>query len=69
LIRGIANSVPESGDASELHKVAEDIKSGNRADLSDPGLLEAIMGKSDATLMKEAMTAAVDESLALDQRE
>lgn len=66
--RGIANSVSESGDASELHKVAADVKEGRRADLSDPGMLEAIMGKSDATLMKEAMSAAVDDRLDEDQR-
>jgi hsp70-interacting protein len=33
-----------------------------------PGVLEAIMGKSDATLMKEAMTFAVDETKPEDER-
>jgi len=34
----------------------------------EPGMLEAIMGKSDATLMKEAMTFAVDESKPEEER-
>ncbi|KAL7412239.1 nucleotide exchange factor Fes1-domain-containing protein [Mrakia frigida] len=65
---GITNSVPENGDASELHAVAEEIAAGRRKDLMEPGMLEAIMGKSDATLMKEAMTFAVDESKPEEER-
>ena len=52
--------MPENGDASELHSVAEEMAAGRRADLMQPGVLEAIMGKSDGTKMKEAMTFAVD---------
>lgn len=54
--------MPTSGDASELHTVAADIAAGKRNDLLDPGLYEAIMGKSDADLMKDAMAVAADQS-------
>lgn len=64
----IANAVPSSGDASELHKVAGDVAAGKRADLTDPGLLEAILGKSDAKLMREAMEVAVDGTQSVEDR-
>jgi hypothetical protein len=68
LSRGIENSVPEDGNANELHKVAADIAAGKRKDLADPGLYEALMGKPDATLMREAVEAALDESKTEDDR-
>lgn len=60
--------MPEDGDAAELHQVAADIAAGRRADLADPGLYEAIMGKPDATLMREAVEAALDETKTEDDR-
>ena len=68
LSRGIENSVPEDGNAAELHKVAAEIAAGRRKDLADPGLYEALMGKPDATLMREAVEAALDESKTEDDR-
>ncbi|CED82723.1 Armadillo/beta-catenin-like repeat-containing protein [Phaffia rhodozyma] len=65
---GIENSVPASGDASELHQVAAEVAAGKRKDLLDPALYEAIMGKSDAVLMKEAMAAATDKGNDVEQR-
>lgn len=38
-----------------------------RTDL-DPGVIDAILGKSDAELMKEALTVAVDEKRDEDER-
>ena len=38
-----------------------------RTDL-DPGVIDAILGKSDAELMKEALTVAVDENRDEDER-
>lgn len=60
--------MPTDGDASELHKVAAEVAAGRRKDLADPGLYEAIMGKPDATLMREALDAALDESKTDDDR-
>lgn len=36
--------------------------------MADPGLYEALMGKPDATLMREAIEAALDESKTEDDR-
>ena len=54
----IANSTP--GDNSQPPPRP-------RTDL-DPGVIDAILGKSDAELMKEALTVAVDENRDEDER-
>lgn len=54
----IANSTP--GDANREPPQP-------RTDL-DPGIIDAILGKSDAELMKEALTIAVDEKRDEDER-
>lgn len=55
---GIANSAPQDGTQPP---------SQPRTDL-DPGIIDAILGKSDAELMKEALTVAVDEKRDEDDR-
>ena len=54
---GIANSAPREGNEPPRP----------RTDL-DPAIIDAILGKSDAELMKEALTVAVDEKREDDER-
>ncbi|PIL25864.1 hypothetical protein GSI_11617 [Ganoderma sinense ZZ0214-1] len=55
---GIANAAPQDGTQPSPQP---------RTDL-DPGIIDAILGKSDAELMKEALTVAVDERRDEDDR-
>ncbi|KAM5532526.1 hypothetical protein V8D89_013813 [Ganoderma adspersum] len=55
---GIANSAPQDGTQPPPQP---------RTDL-DPGIIDAILGKSDAELMKEALAVAVDETRDEDDR-
>ncbi|KAI1790546.1 nucleotide exchange factors-like protein [Ganoderma leucocontextum] len=55
---GITNSTPQDGTQPRPQP---------RTDL-DPGIIDAILGKSDAELMKEALTVAVDEKRDEDDR-
>ncbi|PWN18127.1 Fes1-domain-containing protein [Microstroma glucosiphilum] len=59
------SSDPQAPTPSQL---AEDIKAGKRPDL-DPKVLEAMMGKSEATMMQEELRAAVDFQRSEDDRE
>lgn len=52
---------PTSNDGqSSVVQVSEDIAAGRRPDLQDPGLYDAIMGKSEAQMMQEELCVAVD---------
>lgn len=51
--------VHEDGTSSVAH-VAADVAAGRRPDLADPGLYDAIMGKSEAQMMQEELGVAVD---------
>lgn len=64
---GLANST-ENEDAPSIRATTEDIASGRRPDLSDPKLLEAIMGKSDAQMMTEELMVAVNDRRSEDDR-
>ncbi|KAH9920818.1 nucleotide exchange factor Fes1-domain-containing protein, partial [Epithele typhae] len=55
---GITNSTPADANRPPPQP---------RTDL-DPGIIDAILGKSDAVLMKEALGKAVDEKLDEDER-
>ncbi|PWN32412.1 Fes1-domain-containing protein, partial [Meira miltonrushii] len=65
----IAQSTPGggSGDAEAdaanhpgIQQIAGDISSGRRPDLADPALYDALMGKSEAQMMREELSAALD---------
>lgn len=58
-------SDPQAATPSQL---AEDIKAGKRPDL-DPKVLEAMMGKSEGTMMQEELRAAVDPQRTEEDRE
>ena len=49
-------------DRSSVAQVTDDIASGRRPDLADPGLYNAIMGKSEAQMMSEELAVATDRS-------
>lgn len=57
---GLQNA-PASGDQSSVAQVSDDIAAGRRPDLRDPGLYDAIMGKSDAQMMQEELGVAMDK--------
>lgn len=65
----IAQSTPGggSGDAEAdaanhpgIQQIAGDIASGRRPDLADPALYDALMGKSEAQMMREELSVALD---------
>lgn len=57
----IAASANESNnDGESIQRVAGEISSGKRPDLADPALYEALMGKSEAQMMREELSAALD---------
>ncbi|SPO47060.1 related to FES1 - Hsp70 nucleotide exchange factor [Moesziomyces antarcticus] len=63
---GLANSTTAAGPSVE--QISADIESGRRPDLADPHLYEAIMGKSEAQMMAEQLSVAVDESRSVEDR-
>jgi len=50
----------ENGNGPSTAQISEDMAQGKRPDLADPKLYEALMGKSEATMMQEELTAALD---------
>lgn len=63
---GIANS---SSDAQQsIAQLGEDIQSGKRSDLADPGLYKKIMGQSEADQMKEQLTVAANSDNQVEDR-
>lgn len=59
---GLRNSEANPDAPGNLAAVSADIASGKRPDLADPGLYNAIMGKSEAQMMQEELAAALDTS-------
>lgn len=51
-----------------VDQISAEIQAGARPDLADPGLYNAIMGKSEATMMQEELAAALDQSRTLSDR-
>ncbi|UZJ54006.1 hypothetical protein CBS101457_003326 [Exobasidium rhododendri] len=43
-----------------MHEIADEVAQGKRPDLADPALYDALMGKSEATMMKEELAVAMD---------
>ncbi|UTT89579.1 hypothetical protein NDA17_004089 [Ustilago hordei] len=64
---GLANSTSVASGGS-IEQISSDISSGRRPDLSDPRLYDAIMGKSEAVMMREELTTATTPSLPLSDR-
>ncbi|KAJ1023152.1 hypothetical protein NDA16_003305 [Ustilago loliicola] len=69
---GLANSgstsVTSSSAGPTIEQISSDIESGRRPDLADPRLYDAIMGKSEAQMMREELSAATNTSLPLEDR-
>lgn len=66
---GLTNSVKEDGDADELKRMTEEAKAqSGPGQKYDPAVLDKILGKSDAEMMKEAMYVAVNDQATLDNR-
>ena len=63
---GASSEAP--GEDATTAQITSDILSGKRPDLADPGLYDAIMGKSEAQMMREELTVAVDETRSVDDR-
>lgn len=57
-----------AANGQTMHDVAADLQAGRRPDLADPGLYDALMGKSEAQMMKEELSAAMDTSRSEDDR-
>ncbi|SJX64213.1 related to FES1-Hsp70 nucleotide exchange factor [Sporisorium reilianum f. sp. reilianum] len=51
-----------------VEQISADIKAGRRPDLADPHLYDAIMGKSEAQMMREELSVAVDATRTLEDR-
>ncbi|WFD26042.1 hsp70 nucleotide exchange factor fes1 [Malassezia nana] len=65
---GIQHAHVNPDGTSSVADVAADMAAGRRPDLADPGLYEAIMGKSEAQMMQEELAVAVDASRTLEDR-
>lgn len=63
---GIANSNQDGSNS--IAQISEDIAAGRRPDLTDPGLYDAIMGKSEAQMMTEELSVAVNPSRPVEDR-
>ncbi|KAJ1025001.1 hypothetical protein NDA18_004287 [Ustilago nuda] len=64
---GLANSTSVASGGS-IDQISSDISSGRRPDLSDPRLYDAIMGKSEAVMMREQLTTATTPCVPLSDR-
>ncbi|WFD30858.1 hsp70 nucleotide exchange factor fes1 [Malassezia sp. CBS 17886] len=65
---GLRNAPQNPDGSSSLAQVSKDMADGKRPDLADPGLYDAIMGKSEAQLMQEELGVAVDTKRSEDDR-
>lgn len=56
-----AQNASGQGDGGEsMQAIAQEVAEGRRPDLADPALYNALMGKSEAQMMKEELSAATD---------
>ncbi|TKY89611.1 hypothetical protein EX895_001396 [Sporisorium graminicola] len=62
-----SNAVTAASGPS-VEQISADIEAGRRPDLADPHLYDAIMGKSEAQMMREELSVAVDPTRTLDDR-
>jgi hsp70-interacting protein len=55
------NAAPgASNGGPSMQEIAKDVEEGRRPDLADPALFDALMGKSEAQMMKEELAVALD---------
>lgn len=59
---GLQHAPTTADGQSSVAQVTDDIAAGRRPDLQDPNLYNAIMGKSEAQMMQEELTVAMDTS-------
>ncbi|SNX85772.1 related to FES1 - Hsp70 nucleotide exchange factor [Melanopsichium pennsylvanicum] len=64
---GLANSTAVTS-APSVEQISADIEAGRRPDLADPNLYDAIMGKSEAQMMREELAVAVDTTRTIQDR-
>ncbi|CDU25515.1 related to FES1-Hsp70 nucleotide exchange factor [Sporisorium scitamineum] len=62
-----SNAVTAASGPS-VEQISADIEAGRRPDLADPRLYDAIMGKSEAQMMREELSVAVDPTRDLSDR-
>ena len=65
---GLRNAPMNEDGTSSLTQVAADVAAGRRPDLTDPGLYDAIMGKSEAQMMQEELSVAVNAARTVEDR-
>ena len=65
---GLQNAPANPDGTSSVTSVTEDVAAGRRPDLADPGLYDAIMGKSEAQMMQEELSVAMDTSRTVEDR-
>jgi hsp70-interacting protein len=54
------NASGAANGEQNMHELAEQVAQGKQPDLADPALFDALMGKSEATMMKEELAVAMD---------
>jgi len=54
------NAAGQGDDGQGMQEIAKDVAEGRRPDLADPALFDALMGKSEATMMQEELAVAMD---------
>lgn len=64
---GLAQS-SSTTSSNDIASISADIASGRRPDLSDPNLYDALMGKSEAQMMREELSLAVNPTAPLEDR-
>lgn len=58
----------QANGGPSMHDIAQDVAEGKRPDLADPALFDALMGKSEAQMMREELAVALDTSRAEQDR-
>lgn len=54
------NSSGQADGGRGMREIADEVAAGRRPDLADPALFDALIGKSEATMMKEELAVALN---------
>ncbi|PKI84524.1 Fes1p [Malassezia vespertilionis] len=65
---GLRNAPARPDGSSSVAEVSEAIAQGRRPDLADPGLFDALMGKSEAQMMREELAVGSDTRRSVEDR-
>jgi hypothetical protein len=57
-----SNAGGSADGGPSLQEIAKDVAEGRRPDLADPKLFDALMGKSEAQMMREELAVGMDTS-------